>query len=83
LNFYNENFIFYRHDLTRENNLMNRHLNARSDESLSSSGDMTSSTVQNYHSLPGQVYYADESDEGLVKLLFCFYDSLLKKLLYL
>jgi len=53
------------HDITRENNLMNRHLNGRSDESLNSGEDITSSTVQNHHSLPAQVYYGDESDEGL------------------
>jgi hypothetical protein len=43
-----------------------RHLNARSDDSLNSSGDITSSTIQNHHSLPGPVYHGDESDEGLV-----------------
>lgn len=43
-------------------------MNGRSNESLNSSGDLTSSTVQNYNSLPTQVYYGDESDEGLVKL---------------
>jgi t-SNARE complex subunit (syntaxin) len=40
-------------------------MNGRSDESLDSSGgDITSSTVQ------PQVYYGDESDEGLVKQFF-------------
>jgi hypothetical protein len=43
-----------------------RHLNRRSDESLNSSGDLTSSTIQNYPSFPSQVY-GDESDEGLVR----------------
>ena len=41
---------------------MFRHSNGRSDESLDSSGEMTSSITPN-----NQVHYADESDEGLVK----------------
>jgi hypothetical protein len=41
----------------------------RSDESLNSSGDITSTTIQNYHhSFPTQTHHGDESDEGLVKL---------------
>lgn len=39
-----------------------RHSNGRSDESLDSSGEVTSSITPN-----NQVHYADESDEGLVK----------------
>jgi hypothetical protein len=45
-------------------------MNGRSDESLNSSGDLTSSTRQQYSSQPTQVYYGDESDEGLVKIFF-------------
>ena len=50
-----------------------RHRNGRSDESLNSSGDLTSSTVYHHrrpHPVqPPQVYYGDESDEGLVRIL--------------
>ncbi|CAF3643077.1 unnamed protein product [Rotaria socialis] len=52
-------------DIPRENKLINRHMNARSDDSLNSSGDITSSTMQNYSSNSQQMYHGDESDEGL------------------
>ncbi|UJR08987.1 hypothetical protein I4U23_013237 [Adineta vaga] len=52
-------------DSTRENNLTNRQANGPSDDSLNTSADMSSSTIQPYASLPSQVYYGDESDEGL------------------
>ncbi len=52
-----------------------RHLNGRSDESLNSSGDLTSSTIQNY---PAQVY-GDESDEGLVNSFRSFITISIKK----
>ncbi|CAF5173653.1 unnamed protein product [Rotaria magnacalcarata] len=40
-------------------------MNARSDDSLNSSGDITTSTMQNYSSNSQQMYHGDESDEGL------------------
>ncbi|CAF3975298.1 unnamed protein product [Rotaria magnacalcarata] len=52
-------------DISRENKLINRHMNARSDDSLNSSGDITTSTMQNYSSNSQQMYHGDESDEGL------------------
>ncbi len=45
-----------------------RYINRRSDDSLNSSADMNSSTVQTLTSLPTAVYYGDESDEGLVRI---------------
>ncbi|CAF1223073.1 unnamed protein product [Rotaria sordida] len=53
------------HDFPPENSLINRYVNHRSDDSLNSSGDITSSTVQHYSLHSKQVYYGDESDEGL------------------
>lgn len=46
-------------------------MNFMSDESLNTSADLTSSTLQNFSLQPKHVYYADESDEGLVK--YCFF----------
>ncbi|CAF4043900.1 unnamed protein product [Rotaria sp. Silwood2] len=52
-------------DFPHENDLTNRYMNGRSDDSLNSSGDITSSVMQHYSLHSKQVYYADESDEGL------------------
>ncbi|CAF1244675.1 unnamed protein product [Adineta ricciae] len=50
---------------TRENSSMHQHANGPSDDSLNDSADMSNSTIQHNSSLPTQVYYGDESDEGL------------------
>jgi len=54
--------------------ISSRHATGRSDESLNSSGDMPSSeqrsTIQHYPPGPINTYYGDESDEGLVRLIF-------------
>ena len=44
-----------------------RNTNGPSDDSLNDSADMSNSTIQHNSSLPTQVYYGDESDEGLVR----------------
>ncbi len=45
-----------------------RYINGRSDDSLNTSDDINSSTIQTHTSLPTAVYYGDESDEGLVRI---------------
>ncbi|CAF0750967.1 unnamed protein product [Adineta steineri] len=52
-------------EFRRENDLSNRNVNGRSDDSLNTSADISNSTIQPYTSLPNQGYYGDESDEGL------------------
>jgi hypothetical protein len=44
---------------------------------------MTSSTLQQYSSHPTQVYYGDESDEGLVKIFFCSIEIMKKQFFFL
>ncbi|CAF0736235.1 unnamed protein product [Rotaria sordida] len=56
-------------EFTHDNDVINRHINVRSDESLDSSGDIPTSeqrsTIHHYPTRSIHAYFGDESDEGL------------------